>query len=133
MALGRLDSDGAVAAPKAGLADPEEAVRTQAAAELARKGLPDGEPIVLEALRCRQNIPQKLDGPTSAGKPATAESTAVGSPAPETRRAAIEARKRADRLCSAYRETHRPPVVRSADEQQAFDAVVSAYELVLKS
>ena len=55
-ALGRFDDEGAVASLKAALADPDAGVRTQAAAQLARKGLADGEGILLDALGAREGV-----------------------------------------------------------------------------
>lgn len=48
--LGRMDDEGTVALLKAALLDADPGVKTQAAAQLARKGLADGEPILLDAL-----------------------------------------------------------------------------------
>jgi len=55
-ALGRTDDEGTVAMLKAALADADPGVKTQAAAQLARKGLPDGEPILLDALGEREGV-----------------------------------------------------------------------------
>ncbi|MFP4057098.1 MAG: HEAT repeat domain-containing protein [Candidatus Brocadiia bacterium] len=48
--LGRIDDQAAVPRLKAALNDPHPAVRTRAAAQLARKGFADGEDILLDAL-----------------------------------------------------------------------------------
>lgn len=48
--LGRIDDERTVAPLKAALSDTDRRVRTQAAAQLARRGLADGEPILLDAL-----------------------------------------------------------------------------------
>ena len=53
-AIGRIDDEGAVALLREALSDPDEAVKTQAAAQLARKGLGDGDQILLKALGCRE-------------------------------------------------------------------------------
>lgn len=48
--IGRIDDKGAVESLKAALNDPDDAVKTQAAAQLSRKGLSDGDSILLKSL-----------------------------------------------------------------------------------
>ena len=53
-AIGRIDDEGAIVLLRAALSDPDEVVKTQAAAQVARKGLGDGDQILLKALGCRE-------------------------------------------------------------------------------
>jgi len=55
-ALGRIEDEGTVALLKAALADADQGVKVQAAAQLARKGVSDGEPILLDALGEREGV-----------------------------------------------------------------------------
>ncbi len=54
--LGQIDDESIVASLKAALSDADWGVKTQAAAQLARRGLPDGDPILLDALDQREGV-----------------------------------------------------------------------------